>query len=396
MVGLSGGARTRKLDAYPLAMDPYSTPIPQYYGGRKNAKLKNFGNSLLSGLKKTGKAVATPVKNITKSALKEGVPILSRAAAEALAEALGDPSMADFFEKATAPAQDALKGQIDRGVDAGVDRLVGSGLSGGRKNAKAKNFGNALLSGLKKTGKAVAPVVKDVAKTGLKMTIPVVATGASLALATALGNPELAPFIASASIPVQRALAKEVDRGVDSGFKKIGAGRRAKLEGSGLLDDIMKRYNNHKNAQDYMPNSTASKIIEYQAIARNGVNEVGHHDYFDQQNKKGKIQFGKGTKGGKRNHIPEYMMGGGIEKSWLASPADPNQKFDFIKGMAKPKNPYGYTPDPSKAGFVKGMTRGGGRGANPWVAHVKEFASEHGLSYKQALSHPSCSSSYKK
>jgi hypothetical protein len=32
------------------------------------------------------------------------------------------------------------------------------------------------------------------------------------------------------------------------------------------------------------------------------------------------------------------------------------------------------------------MAYGGGKGGSPWIQHVKAFASEHGISYKEALS----------
>ena len=33
---------------------------------------------------------------------------------------------------------------------------------------------------------------------------------------------------------------------------------------------------------------------------------------------------------------------------------------------------------------------------NKWIAHVRQFASKHKMSYRDALKHPSCKSSYKK
>jgi hypothetical protein len=32
---------------------------------------------------------------------------------------------------------------------------------------------------------------------------------------------------------------------------------------------------------------------------------------------------------------------------------------------------------------------------NPWIAHVKKFAAQHGISYREALRNPACKSSYK-
>jgi hypothetical protein len=32
------------------------------------------------------------------------------------------------------------------------------------------------------------------------------------------------------------------------------------------------------------------------------------------------------------------------------------------------------------------MGRGGAKKSSPWIAHVKAFAAQHGISYKQALS----------
>lgn len=33
---------------------------------------------------------------------------------------------------------------------------------------------------------------------------------------------------------------------------------------------------------------------------------------------------------------------------------------------------------------------------NKWIAHVKAYASKHGMSYRDALKDPKCKSSYKK
>lgn len=33
---------------------------------------------------------------------------------------------------------------------------------------------------------------------------------------------------------------------------------------------------------------------------------------------------------------------------------------------------------------------------NPWIQHVKMYASKHGMSYRDALRSPACKSSYKK
>lgn len=34
--------------------------------------------------------------------------------------------------------------------------------------------------------------------------------------------------------------------------------------------------------------------------------------------------------------------------------------------------------------------------ANAWIMHVKDYAKKHGMSYRDALKHPGCKSSYKK
>lgn len=33
---------------------------------------------------------------------------------------------------------------------------------------------------------------------------------------------------------------------------------------------------------------------------------------------------------------------------------------------------------------------------NKWIAHVKDYAMKHKMSYKDALKHPACKASYKK
>lgn len=34
--------------------------------------------------------------------------------------------------------------------------------------------------------------------------------------------------------------------------------------------------------------------------------------------------------------------------------------------------------------------------SNPWIAHVKSWAKQHSMSYRDALKHPGCKSAYKK
>lgn len=38
----------------------------------------------------------------------------------------------------------------------------------------------------------------------------------------------------------------------------------------------------------------------------------------------------------------------------------------------------------------------GKKPANPWITHVKNFAKQEGINYREALKHPGVKSSYKK
>ena len=48
-----------------------------------------------------------------------------------------------------------------------------------------------------------------------------------------------------------------------------------------------------------------------------------------------------------------------------------------------------------KKGKGKRKTNGK-KPANPWITHVKKFAKEQGINYREALKHPGVKSSYKK
>lgn len=73
----------------------------------------------------------------------------------------------------------------------------------------------------------------------------------------------------------------------------------------------------------------------------------------------------------------------------------PNHKQ--YKKLGHPSNPS--HPDHKK--FVQLMkknkgSKSGNKKASPWIAHVKKYASDHGLNYREALMSPGCKSSYKK